>query len=128
MSDENFVHDNTVLFSGVVKKDDDNCKSAEEIINAYAENFEDGIGTLPGKVHLKIDVQPIESNSHRVHLVQKDDLRKEHDRLIELGVTVQVDEPSDWVSNLVIAPKKLEGIRICLDPKHLDEVLKHEHY
>ena len=40
---------------------------------------------------------------------------------------VPVDEPNDWVSQMSVAEKK-SGLRICIDPRPLNEVLKSEHY
>ena len=49
-------------------------------------------------------------------------------RLTGIGVLVPVDEPTDWVSNLVIATKASGDLRLCLDPKQLNKALKRERY
>ena len=41
---------------------------------------------------------------------------------------VRVDEPSDWVHNLVIVEKKNRNLCLCLDPRQLNQVVKREHY
>ena len=42
---------------------------------------------------------------------------------------VIVDVPTDWVSSIVIVEKPGTGkLRICLDPKHLNQAIKREHY
>ena len=46
-----------------------------------------------------------------------------HDTNVASGVLVKVDEPTDWVHNLVIIEKKNGLLRLCLDPRH-----KREHY
>ena len=35
-----------------------------------------------------------------------------------------VDEPTDWVSNLVVATKESGDLRLCLDPQQLNKALK----
>ena len=45
-----------------------------------------------------------------------------------LGVIKKVDQPTDWVSNLVIVEKKNGSLRLCLDPKDLNKTIKREHY
>ena len=40
----------------------------------------------------------------------------------------QVEEPTPWVSSLAIATKKSGALGICIDPKHLNAVLKRETY
>ena len=49
-------------------------------------------------------------------------------RLTGIGVLVPVDEPTDWVSNLVIATKASGDLRLCLGPNQLNKVLKRERY
>ena len=45
------------------------------------------------------------------------------------GVIRKVDVPTDWVNSVVIVEKPGPGkLRICLDPKHLNQAIKQEHY
>ena len=54
--------------------------------------------------------------------------QKELDRLLDLGVIAKVDGPSDWVSQIAIVIKKSGDLRICIDPKPLNEALRREHF
>ena len=38
-----------------------------------------------------------------------------------------MDEPTEWVSQIVVAMKKSGSLRICIDPKPLNDALKREH-
>ena len=38
------------------------------------------------------------------------------------------DEPTDWVSSLVTVEKKNGSLRVCLDPRDLNLVIKREHF
>ena len=49
-------------------------------------------------------------------------------RLEELKVITHVDEPTKWVSQIVVAMKKSGSLRICIDPKPLNAALKRERY
>ena len=40
----------------------------------------------------------------------------------------KVDEPTEWVSSLVVVQKPDGSLTICMDPKHLNKSLKREHY
>ena len=39
-----------------------------------------------------------------------------------------VEIPTDWVNNLVIVEKKNNALRLCLDPKPLNAVIKRERH
>ena len=42
------------------------------------------------------------------------------------GIIASVDEPTDWVHNLVITEKRNGSLRICLDPRPLNKAIKRE--
>ena len=46
----------------------------------------------------------------------------------KIGVIKKVDTPTDWVSSLVIVKKPNGKLRICIDPKPLNQALKRSHY
>ncbi len=58
----------------------------------------------------------------------KPGLKKCLDDMVAKGVIESVDYPTDWVSNIVLTEKKDSNIRICLDPRLLNNALKREHY
>ena len=45
-----------------------------------------------------------------------------------MNVIEKVNEPTDWVNSLVIAEKPNGKLRLCLDPKDLNEAIKRPHY
>ena len=45
-----------------------------------------------------------------------------------LKVITPVDEPTEWVSPIVVAVKKSGELRVCIDPRPLNTVLKRERY
>ena len=45
-----------------------------------------------------------------------------------MNVITKVDEPTEWVSSLVIVEKKNGNLRICLDPRDLNKAIMREHY
>lgn len=48
--------------------------------------------------------------------------------MLKLGIIETINEPTDWVNSLVIVQKKDGNIRLCLDPKPLNECIKRSHY
>ena len=41
---------------------------------------------------------------------------------------IKVEEPTNWVNSLVVVEKANGQLRLCLDPRNLNKVLKREHY
>lgn len=54
---------------------------------------------------------------------RKDVVKAEFQRLTDETIIVPIDEPTDWASQISVADKKYD-IRICIDPRPLDEVIK----
>ena len=38
------------------------------------------------------------------------------------------EEPTDWVSSLVVTEKPSGKLRVCIDPQHLSKALKRSYY
>ena len=47
--------------------------------------------------------------------------------MVDLDIIKPVDEPTDWVSGLVIVEKTNGKLQICLDPRPLNQAIKWEH-
>lgn len=58
----------------------------------------------------------------------KPKLKAELERLTDISVLIPVDEPTDWVSNLVVATKESGDLRLRLDLQQLNKALKRERY
>ena len=55
-------------------------------------------------------------------------LKKELDCIEELVAIAKVVVATEWVSSLVVAPKKESKLQICLDPRDLSVAIQREHY
>lgn len=56
-------------------------------------------------------------------------LKEELDSMEKAGIIVKVTEPTDWVNALVVVEKPRTGkLRVCLDPRDLNKVIKRPHY
>lgn len=40
----------------------------------------------------------------------------------------KVDTPTEWISAVVVTTKKNGKVRLCIDPKPLNEALRRNHY
>ena len=103
-------------------------ETADELIRRHAEVFDKDLGTLPGTVHLQVDedAEPSITPSRRVPTALREKFKVELDRLEGQGVLAKVDEPTPWVSSVVLATKKSGALRICIDPRPLNQALKRE--
>ena len=102
--------------------------TADELVRRYPEVFAKDLGTLPGTVHLRVDenAEPSVTPSRRIPIALKEKFKDELDRLKNLGVLAKVDEPTACVRSVVIATKKSGALRICIDPRPLNQALKRE--
>ena len=49
--------------------------------------------------------------------------------VLDLKVSIiKEEEPTDWVSGLVVTEKPNGKLRVCIDPQHLHKALKRSHY
>lgn len=58
----------------------------------------------------------------------REQLKSELQRLTERDIHVPVTAPTPWVSSLVVVPKKEGRLRLCLDPKDLNQAIQRERY
>ena len=125
--EENFEKVATATTTSATSK---KIQTAQEINEEYSDVFEGDLGTLEGLQQLNVDpsVPPSIAPSRRVPFAIKPKLKAELERLTDIGVLMPVDEPTDWVSNLIIATKESGDLRLCLDPQQLNKALKRERY
>ena len=102
---DNLVKQNSVLFQGIGKLKD------REI-----------------KLHIDESVQPVAQPHRRIPFHLREKVENELDRLEQLDIIEKVDGPTDWVSPVVIAPKKNGDIRICVDIRKANEAIKRERH
>ena len=89
------------------------------------------LGVIPGevKLHLKDNAVPVVNPPRRIPETLKSRLKYELDTMENDQNIVKVDEPTDWVNSLVVVEKPQTGkLRICLDPKALNEAIRRPHY
>ena len=95
---------------------------------ASPEVFAKDLGTLPSTVHLKVyeNAEPSVTPSRQIPTALREKFKAQLDRLENLGELTKVNEPMAWVSTVVIATKKSGALRICIDPRPLNQALKRE--
>ena len=113
----------------------------DKVESTYADVFQ-GLGKFPGdpyKLRLKPDAVPAKHRPRRVPVHLQDAFHEEVERLVKIDVLEKVTEPTEWVNSFVIVEKVIDSsnahspnhsikksIRLCIDPKDLNEALERE--
>ena len=113
----------------------------QDILSHYSSCFE-GIGCFPGdpyKFHLKPEHKPARHAPRKVPIHLEAAFKEEIKSLVKLGILEEVKEHTDWVNSYVIVEKDTgshyapnhtikKKLRICLNPRDLNETLEREPY
>ena len=113
----------------------------QDILSHYSGCFE-GIGHFPGelhKFHLKLEYKPARHAPRKVPIHLEAAFEEEIKPLMKLGILEEVKEHTDWVNSYVIVEKDTGNhkslnhtikrkLRICLDPRDLNEALERKPY
>ncbi|XP_045777031.1 uncharacterized protein LOC123875322 [Maniola jurtina] len=101
-----------------------------DIFSKYADLFE-GIGCLKDfKAHLvlKPDAIPSIDPCRKVPFRLVENLNKELEILERNNIIKKVEEPTEWVNSLVLTSNKNGRLRLCIDPRKLNNALMRPHY
>ena len=101
------------------------------VLKKYPELFNGKkLGCLPQshEIRLKESAIPTIDAQRKVPVAIRKDYKKTLDKMVELEVIKKIDEPTEWVSSPVLVRKKSGEIRVCLDPRSLNENIMREHY
>ncbi|XP_065356765.1 uncharacterized protein LOC135951109 [Calliphora vicina] len=101
----------------------------ESFVKEYNDVFH-GFGKFLDeyKIYLKENTKPVLRYRKRIPQALMDRLRTELDVMVQDGIISAVDYPTDWVNNLQLVEKANGKLRICLDPRPLNECIKREHF
>ena len=113
----------------------------QDILSHYSGCFE-GIGCFPEepyKFHLKPEHKPARHAPRKVPIHLEAAFKEEIKSLVKLDILEEVKEHTDWVNSYVIGEKDSGNhhspnhtikrkLRICLDPRDLNEALEREPY
>ncbi|GBN62739.1 Uncharacterized protein K02A2.6, partial [Araneus ventricosus] len=88
-------------------------------------------GEFPDELYhitLKDNAIPVIHPPRRVPQALQPKLKETLDKLEKEKIVSKVNKPTDWVQSLVIVEKPNGNLRLCLDPRDLNKVIKFEHY
>ena len=101
------------------------CLTESEVIAQYPDLFE-GVGLLEGEVHFDVDesVPPVQMPLRRLPLGVRDKVAAELRRLEQDGIIAPVTDYTPWVSALLAVSKPDGRLRLCIDAKPVNRVLR----
>ncbi|XP_052768253.1 uncharacterized protein K02A2.6-like [Mya arenaria] len=104
-------------------------KRIYHIEDEYSTLFQ-GLGCLPREVKIEIDknAKPVVHPPRKVPIMLKDKVKAELLKMERLGVIVRQKEPTPWLNSMVTVTKPDKSVRICIDPKDLNNAIQREHY
>lgn len=87
-------------------------------------------GILPGLVSLHIDDHLVPKTVPPRHLTIafSEEVNIELAKLVQRGLIENIDEPADWVSQIIVVKNTDVGLRICINPQPLNMALLRERY
>ena len=94
-------------------------------INDYSQIR--GVDVIKHQIKLKEGSEPVAQKLRRLGTVQKEALLKEVKALLRAGFIYPVED-SEWVSPVVVVPKKNGKWRVCVDFKPLNAATKRDHF
>jgi hypothetical protein len=101
----------------------------KKILEEFADCFQ-GVGCFQGEYSITVDpaVPPVVHPPRRVPISLKEKLKEELDKLQNQEILAKVVEPTDWVNSCVCTTKANGSLRLCLDPKDLNQAIKRPHH
>ena len=91
-------------------------------VEQHPDTFDSKLGALPGKVQIQVGktIHPKIMPTRRIPIAVRPKLKAELDRITKLGVITKVEEPTPWVSQLVVVTKNNGGERVSIDHRKLN--------
>ena len=114
----------------------------DQILQEYQDCFSDTPGKLPNKVHLEVDssVSPVVHPPRKIPVAMLEPAREKLKEMEKDGIIVKEEEPTPWVSSMLVidkrkvnnqgkyTPPSKNDVRICIDPRDLNKALKRPYY
>ena len=116
--------------SDTTKQNTGSGEFASQILTEYSDLL-DGLGSLHGHkytIAIRENAQPKQNPPRSIPYKLRDKVKAELQRMQDMGVIKPVSEPTDWVNSMTIVRKPDGAVRICLDPRDLNEAIRREHF
>jgi hypothetical protein len=95
----------------------ENTDQADALLSCHEE---------PVQIKLKPGAVPVQIPPRRIPIALRAKVKKELDRMVQIGVIRPVNEPTEWVHPMIVTdkPRNPDAIRVCIDPRHLNPYIE----
>ena len=107
-----------------------NSQHVNDPLKEFADVFT-GLGCVSNVVHhinIKPNVQPVVHPPRRVPVTIRSKVKTELQRMERLNVIEKINEPTEWVNSMAVVVKPNGKLRICIDPRDLNQAIRREYY
>ena len=80
------------------------------------------------RLYTSQDAKPKVLPCRKIHFALTQRVKDELETLVKRGILVPIKEPTPWFSLMAIVEKSNGSLRLCIDPKPLNEALQREHF
>ena len=96
----------------------------EYITSEYKDVFT-GLGQIGNyTIELNEDAKPSQDAPRTVPVALRHELKQRLEEMEADGILEKVTRPTDWVNSAVYVKRPNKKLRICLDPRHLNQYIK----
>uniref|UniRef100_A0A146LC45 RNA-directed DNA polymerase n=1 Tax=Lygus hesperus TaxID=30085 RepID=A0A146LC45_LYGHE len=115
---------------GLIRRVDAMVEELKGVPKQFYSLFDGGIGRINYEIKLEVDplVKPVISPARRIPYALLPQVKEELDRMLKLDIIEEITEPTEWVSQLIVIRKPNGSLRLCLDPRPLNQALKRSHF
>eukprot|EP00253_Pinus_taeda_P030082 PITA_30082 len=107
------------------------CSLLSSHLDAFAWSYKEMKGVHPSvcthHIYIKEDCKLVRQPQRRMNLALKDIVKEELQKLLDAGFIYPISD-SEWVSPLVLVPKKNGKWRICVAYRELKKATKKDHF
>ena len=128
--DNDKLHQPDVRHATVFAVEPTNAISQRQLVAQYPKVFREAVGKVSGKYHIRLDPNavPVQHAPRRVPVALRQQLKETLHNMAKADIIAPVTDPTEWISSMVVVPKKNGTLRLCLDPKELNAAIQREHY
>ena len=107
------------------------CSLLTRHLEAFSWSYKEMKGIHPSvythHIYINDGCKPVRQPQRRMNLALKDIVKEEVQKLLDVGFIYPISD-SEWVSPMVLVPKKNGKWRICVDYRELNKATKKDHF